>query len=159
VIVTVMGCGDGTTLRLPIIPSMQFKRHASIRERSLPSRSGQRFALDPYSAPEWYTGDHLGQGLINSVLVVEPLILADTRSAILLGAESMAHGCSMVARVRSIGEEIWPCAEVMLSMGRGQMPHNADGKGCAVARWLLACTRYDPAHMVTTRHHAGDNSD
>jgi hypothetical protein len=45
------------------------------------------------------------------------------------------------------------------SMGMDTCPQNADGKGCMIARRLLACAPYDPARMVTTPHDADDNPD
>lgn len=44
-------------------------------------------------------------------------------------------------------------------MGCEQMAHNADGKGYVVARWLLACMRYDPTRVITARHNGGDKCD
>ncbi|MGV9384936.1 hypothetical protein ACWDRB_54655 [Nonomuraea sp. NPDC003707] len=45
------------------------------------------------------------------------------------------------------------------SMEYEQMAHNTDGKGCGVARRLLARTRYDPGRVITTRHDSGDKCD
>ncbi|WP_443172031.1 hypothetical protein [Nonomuraea sp. KM90] len=78
------------------------------------------------------------------------------------GCKSLADDCSAVAPARSIFREArtHPASSALHSSAElGQIAHNADGQERMVARWLLACTPYNPVRDNTGRHVGVDDPD
>lgn len=74
------------------------------------------------------------------------------------GHTSPTHDCSMVARPCSAAVRVEAWSRHIAVTRKGQTAHNGDGQEHMVARWLLACTRYSTASIITSRHDGGENS-